>query len=183
MTGVDPRRAARRMAAMPVRVTMVMVAPVAMVVVVGHRRQGLFASRAPEHPQRHADDDQARGELEVRLQRDAVDARVIESVRTGKPQSGNGIIKTPDEVGGYPKYAFNPAEVPPDGDNDGMPDAWETKYKLDPAKPDDGGAADADQDGYTNVEEYLNGTNPTQAIDYKNLDNNVDTISGQESQQ
>jgi hypothetical protein len=32
-------------------------------------------------------------------------------------------------------------------------------------------------DGYTNVEEYLNGIDPRQNIDYTNLGNNVDTIS------
>ena len=36
---------------------------------------------------------------------------------------------------------------------------------------------DADGDGYTNVEEYLNGTDPRKKMDYTNLDNNVDTIS------
>jgi len=29
----------------------------------------------------------------------------------------------------------------------------------------------------TNVDEFLNGTNPHEFIDYRNLDNNVDTIS------
>ena len=44
------------------------------------------------------------------------------------------------------------------------------------------GAADPDGDGYTNVEEYLNGTNPRERIDYTNLGNNIDTISlGQDS--
>jgi hypothetical protein len=39
------------------------------------------------------------------------------------------------------------------------------------------GSTDADQDGYTNVEECLNGTSPCEKIDYGNLGNNVDTIS------
>ena len=109
--------------------------------------------------------------------RDAVDQRVIEMVRSGKPTSGNGIIKTPDEVGGYPDYAFNPEDVPADGDNDGMPDEWEKKHGLNAADAADG-ALDTDSDGYTNLEEFLNGTNPTAAVDYTNLANNVDTISG-----
>ena len=109
--------------------------------------------------------------------RDAVDVRVTEMVRSGKPTSGDGIIKTPEEVGGYPAYAFKPEEVPADGDNDGMPDEWEQKHGLAAADASDG-SADADKDGYTNVEEFLNGTDPKQAIDYANLDNNVDTISG-----
>ena len=110
--------------------------------------------------------------------RDAVDTRVMEMVRTGKPTAGDaGIIKTPDDVGGYPTYAFKPEEVPADTDTDGMPDEWERKHALAADNPADA-AADADKDGYTNIEEHLNGTDPTQAIDYANLDNNVDTISG-----
>src|SRR5690606_34378405 len=108
--------------------------------------------------------------------RDAVDTRVVEMVRTGKPTTKTGIIKDVDEVGGYPELTYDPAEVPVDTDGDGMPDAWEKKYGLDPNDPTDG-AKDADGDGYTNVEEYLNGTNPTEKINYRNLGNNVDTIS------
>jgi len=40
-----------------------------------------------------------------------------------------------------------------------MPDAWETQRGLDPKGPSDG-SKDADGDGYTNLEEYLNETNP-----------------------
>jgi pectate lyase len=108
--------------------------------------------------------------------RDAVDVRVIEMVRTGKPTVGNGIIKDPAEVGGYPQYTFDPKSLPADTDGDGMPDAWETSHGLNPNDPKDG-ALDTDGDGYTNVEEFLNGTNPQEKVDYGNLDNNVDTIS------
>jgi len=41
-----------------------------------------------------------------------------------------------------------------DTDNDGMPDAWETMHGLNPAVADNNG--DADADGYTNLEEYMN---------------------------
>jgi pectate lyase len=109
--------------------------------------------------------------------RDAVDARVVEMVRTGKPTVGNGIINSPEDVGGYPNYTFDPKQVPVDTDGDGMPDEWEIKHGFDPNDATDG-AKDADGDGYTNVEEWLNGTNPREKIDYSNLDNNVDTISG-----
>lgn len=109
--------------------------------------------------------------------RDAVDARVIETVRTGKVSGENGIIRDPAEVGGYPNYSFKPNEVPADTDKDGMPDDWEQKHGLNPSDPSDS-AADPDKDGYTNVEECLNGTNPTEYVDYGNLDNNVDRISG-----
>ncbi|WP_187263953.1 pectate lyase family protein [Pontibacter beigongshangensis] len=108
--------------------------------------------------------------------RDAVDTRVVEMVRTGKPTTKTGIIKDVSEVGGYPNLTYDPAKVPVDSDGDGMPDQWEIKYKLDPKNPKDG-AMDTDGDGYTNLEEYLNGTNPQEKIDYRNLGNNVDTIS------
>ena len=108
--------------------------------------------------------------------RDAVDIRVVEMVRSGKPTTKTGIIKSIDEVGGYPNLTFDPSEVPVDSDGDGMPDEWEIKHNLDPNNPDDG-AIDSDGDGYTNLEEYLNGTNPNEKINYRNLGNNVDTIS------
>jgi pectate lyase len=109
--------------------------------------------------------------------RDAVDARVIEMVRTGKTTFRDGIISDPEQVGGYPELTYDPATLPADTDHDGMSDAWETEHKLDPKTGDDG-PKDADRDGYTNVEEFLNGTNPEEAIDYSNLGNNKDTISG-----
>ncbi len=112
----------------------------------------------------------------TRPRRDAIDARITEMVRTGKVSVGNGIINDPREVGGYPDYAFSPGDVPTDSDHDGMPDEWEETHQLNPAEPADGNL-DSDQDGYTNVEEYLNGTNPREKIDYRNLANNVDTIS------
>ncbi len=107
--------------------------------------------------------------------RDAVDRRIIEIVRTGKPALGDGIINDPAEVGGFPKYQS--AAALPDTDHDGMPDEWEKRHNLNPNDPADG-AADGDRDGYTNLEEYLNGTNPREFIDYQDLKNNVDTISG-----
>ena len=108
--------------------------------------------------------------------RDAVDARVVEMVRTGKGMIGNGIVNDPKEVGGYPDYSFSPGDVPVDTDHDGMPDEWEKKHDLNPGDAADG-STDADQDGYTNVEECLNGTDPRERVDYRNLGNNVDTIS------
>jgi len=107
--------------------------------------------------------------------RDNIDRRIIEEVRNGTATYGNnGIITTPSDVGGWPNLQGGPAPV--DSDHDGMSDTWEKQYNFNPAKVDDG-PMDADGDGYTNVEEYLNGTNPRQKIDYTNLENNVDTIS------
>ncbi len=56
-----------------------------------------------------------------------------------------------------------------------MPDAWEKEYGLNPKDPSDG-TKDADGDGYTNVEEYLNGTNPKQFVDYTKPENNIDSL-------
>ncbi len=108
--------------------------------------------------------------------RDAVDTRVTEMVRTGKPMTKTGIIKDVSEVGGYPNLTFDPAKVLADSDGDGMPDEWETQNGFNPKNAKDG-AEDADGDGYTNVEEYLNGTNPKEKINYRNLGNNIDSIS------
>ncbi len=108
--------------------------------------------------------------------RDAVDTRVVASVQSGEFLTETGIVKDPIEVGGYPEYRFTPEEVPADTDGDGMPDGWETTHQLDPDNAADG-AEDADEDGYTNIEEFLNGTDPTEAIDYRNLGHNIDTIS------
>lgn len=46
-----------------------------------------------------------------------------------------------------------------DVDNDGMPDAWESKYGFNPLDPSDANQ-DADGDLFTNVEEYEAKTNP-----------------------
>jgi len=104
--------------------------------------------------------------------RDAVDVRVIESVRTGKPSTKTGILETPADVGGWPEYKGEPLA---DADRDGMPDSWETAHGLNPRDPADA-VNDADGDGYTNVEEYLNGTDPKRYVDYAKPENNVNAL-------
>ena len=39
-----------------------------------------------------------------------------------------------------------------------MPDEWELWFKLNPQDSSDG-SIDSDGDGYTNIEEFINGTN------------------------
>ena len=48
----------------------------------------------------------------------------------------------------------------PDDDNDGMPDAWELQYGLDPYLASDA-TLDNDNDGISNLDEYTQGSNPT----------------------
>ena len=108
--------------------------------------------------------------------RDAVDKRITEQVRTGKivvspdvvPPTTQfkhrraaldsykiGIITDVSQVGGYPEYKGTPYK---DGDNDGMPDDWETKNKLNPKDASDAGKVNGN--GYSNIENYLNSVVP-----------------------
>lgn len=83
-------------------------------------------------------------------ERDATDARIVAEFR----ESRGRIINSQSDVGGWPP--LETGEAAPDADRDGMPDAWETGHGLDPANPEDRNG-DADGDGYTNLEAYLNG--------------------------
>ena len=106
--------------------------------------------------------------------RDAVDRRVIEHVRKGTflADTKQGIITDVKQVGGYPEYKGEPLK---DTDGDGIPDAWETLYGLDPNDPSDA-AKDCNGDGYTNIEKYINGLDPRKKVDWKDLRNNRDTL-------
>ncbi len=93
------------------------------------------------------------------LSRDAVDKRILQEVKSGIESFGasygggqKGIIDSPNDVGGWPELKTLPP--PADSDNDGMPDEWEKKFKLDPQKPD---ANNYTLDKkYTNIEVYIN---------------------------
>ncbi len=117
--------------------------------------------------------------------RDAIDTRLIEETRTGTAtfegpryrenrklttDAKTGIIDSQANVGGWGD--FKGADAPPDTDLDGMPDAWESRHGLDPKNRADN-SSDNDNDGYTNIEEYLNNTDPTVFIDYTKPENNV----------
>lgn len=132
--------------------------------------------------------------------RDAVDARIVKSVMTGEatcvPNADEyqfdspyikrrlpadsykkGIITDPRQVGGLPEYNGTPLI---DSDNDGMPDAWETKYGLNPNDPSDA-IKDCNEDGYTNIEKYINGINPNKKVDWTKKENNHDTLQERKS--
>ncbi|MBO9617525.1 MAG: polysaccharide lyase [Niabella sp.] len=105
--------------------------------------------------------------------RDAVDARIVKQVETGKinnvpscplPKTQFvhrrlpidsykiGIITDPCQTGGYPDYKGTPYK---DSDSDGMPDDYEKKNGLNPNDASD--AAVIAKNGYSNIENYLNG--------------------------
>lgn len=130
--------------------------------------------------------------------RDAVDARVIKTVQTGKaiyakdapefvspyvkrrlPADSykQGIITDIRQVGGLPEYK---GEAVVDSDGDGMPDAWETANGLNPNDPADANM-DCNGDGYTNIEKYINGIDTRKKVDWTDLKNNYDTLSKRRS--
>lgn len=126
--------------------------------------------------------------------RDKVDERIVRTVKTGVPEYAKGldkkefyqfehrrlpmdsykqgIITDISQVGGYPEYKGKPYV---DTDKDGMPDAWEKKYGLNPKDPSDA-KGDLNTDGYSNIEDYINGVNPAIKVDWKDLANNKDTL-------
>ena len=128
-------------------------------------------------------------------ERDAVDLRIIEDVRTGKISYTDGlnpddyyqfkhrrllkdsykvgIITDIRQVGGYPEYRGQPYN---DSDLDGMPDEWEKKYGLNPNDPADA-ILDCSGDGYTNIEKYINGIDPAAKVDWNDLKYNKDTLA------
>jgi len=86
--------------------------------------------------------------------RDLVDERVIYDTRTGTALFGNnGIVTTPNDVGGWP--VLNSTTPPTDTDHDGMPDAWESSHGLNPNDASDASKYTLDPN-YTNVEVYIN---------------------------
>ena len=56
-----------------------------------------------------------------------------------------------------------------------MPDEWEVRFKFDAANSSDG-SLDSDKDGYTNLEEHLNATDPIVFVDYTKPENNINTL-------
>jgi pectate lyase len=83
---------------------------------------------------------------------DVVDTRIINETLNG---TGKVLQVNVEEVGGYP--TMSSGTTLPDTDNDGIPDSFEISNGLNHLDSDDGNL-DKDNDGYTNIEEYLNGT-------------------------
>lgn len=130
---------------------------------------------------------------------DIVDQRIIHQVRTGevyydkKADSRTyyqceqrrlpidtykqGIITDVSQVGGYPEYKGTPYK---NTNGDGIPDAWKKKYGFDINDPNVANG-DLNGDGYTNAEKYINGIDPTKKVDWKDPNNNHDTLEGKKS--
>ena len=74
------------------------------------------------------------------------------------PDDDNDDVLDVDDV--FPKNALYSADT----DSDGLPDAWETVYGLDPNDPSDA-LSDLDNDGVTALDEFLAGTIPSSSLD------------------
>jgi len=83
-------------------------------------------------------------------ERDSVDQRIVRQVQLGT----GALIDSPEEVGGWPDLSAGAPLA--DDDNDGLPSAWEVQNGLDPHDATDA-SSDADRNGYTSLEDYLNG--------------------------
>jgi beta-xylosidase/pectate lyase len=81
--------------------------------------------------------------------RDAVDARIVQSVERRQ----GAIIDSQAQVGGWPEYRAGQAPI--DRDRDGMPDSWERTHGLNPLDGADASRLKGPA-GYTNIEVYLN---------------------------
>ncbi|HSG28596.1 MAG TPA: hypothetical protein VLA34_08965, partial [Candidatus Krumholzibacterium sp.] len=62
----------------------------------------------------------------------------------------------------YEEEQIDPESI--DTDGDGIYDAWEIRYKLNPFRPDS--FIDSDHDTFTNFQEFQNGTDPTKRISH-----------------
>jgi hypothetical protein len=125
--------------------------------------------------------------------RDSADERVVNETRTGKVWSegkeitpppmkglaknnigtaGNGIITDVSQVGGYPEYKGDPVK---NLCADGIPLSWKKKFHLD-VKDDSLAQKDLQGDGYTVIEKFLYGLDPTKKIDWSDPQSNVNAL-------
>ena len=90
------------------------------------------------------------------LHRDAVDARIVNEVKTRKGK----IIDSQYDVNGLDNVLedagiLGPTSSTQDADRDGMPDSWETANGLNPGNASDRNGKGLSAVGYTNLEVYL----------------------------
>ena len=82
------------------------------------------------------------------LHRDALDTRIVNDVKNGT----GSLINTQSQVGGWPTLQSGTHET--DTDYDGIPDAWESEFGLNPNDPADARTTTL-VTGYTNLEVYM----------------------------
>ena len=88
------------------------------------------------------------------LRQDEIDRRVIQEVFDQERR----IINDPSDVGCWINALGGTPYV--DSDQDGMPDEWERMHQLNPNNVSDRND-DQNNNGYTNLEAFLNGTDPS----------------------
>jgi hypothetical protein len=71
---------------------------------------------------------------------------------------------------GAPTPGHVDAPNPSDTNGDGLPDSWQIQFFGSISSPNAAPGADPDRDGFSNLQEYLAGTNPTNALSYLKLD-------------
>lgn len=84
--------------------------------------------------------------------RDSVDKRILNNTKDGQTSYKKGIIDSQEDAGGWPILKSEKNKT--DSDNDGMPDDWENRHKLD-NHSNDSNLYTIDEH-YTNIEIYSN---------------------------
>lgn len=93
--------------------------------------------------------------------RDYIDSRYVSEVENGTHTYSSygtpGVIYSEEDAEGYPdNTTFKGGEAPLDTDNDGMPDEWEVEHGLNPENYYDACQVYLSDEGYTNIELYIN---------------------------
>lgn len=87
----------------------------------------------------------------------------IGTKKTNPDTDGDGLLD------GYEVYVTKTNPLLFDTDGDGMPDGYEVLFNLDPFIKND--SEDNDGDGLTNIEEFKNGSDPTDSNNNKKIEN------------
>jgi hypothetical protein len=131
--------------------------------------ESVLAGAGATLPRRDSVDERAARETKIGVIKRVAVAEVAQKPMKGLTKNdlgaaGDGIITEVAQVGGYPEYKGEPFK---DVGADGIPLWWKNKFKLD-AKDAALAPKDLQGDGYTVIEKFLYGLDPTKKIDWKN---------------